>query len=77
MTWAKIDDHLDEHPKIARAGPLGFAWYVAGILYSHRNLTDGFIPEAVARTLLSLTHEDSLGEAWTLSPGQPLGRSSA
>ena len=34
MPWIKVDDHFDEHPKIAKCGPLGIAmWLVwAGVL---------------------------------------------
>jgi hypothetical protein len=53
MAWVKVDDHIDEHPKIQRAGPLGLALYVAGLCYCNRNLTDGFIPRAKALSLLS------------------------
>lgn len=52
MAWVRIDDHIDEHPKLAAAGPLGLALFVAGLAYSNRNLTDGFIPQAVAHRLL-------------------------
>jgi hypothetical protein len=46
MSWVKLDDQLADHPKIAQAGPLGLAVYVAGLCYSARYLTDGFIPYA-------------------------------
>lgn len=48
MSWVKIDDQFADHPKIAQAGPLGLAVYVAGLCYSARYLTDGFIPHASA-----------------------------
>ncbi len=53
MPWVKIDDHFDEHPKMAAVGPLGWALWLAGLAYSNRNLTDGFIPWSVARTLVN------------------------
>lgn len=53
MPWIRIDDHYDEHPKFARAGPLGVVMWLAGLAYCNRNLTDGFIPWAVARSLVS------------------------
>jgi len=52
MTWVKIDDHFDQHPKLALVGPLGMALFVAGLAYCNRNLTDGFIPWSAARSLL-------------------------
>lgn len=50
MTWVKLDDRWDEHPKMLRVGDLGRLMWVCGLTYSARNLSDGFIPfEAVAR----------------------------
>lgn len=53
MPWIKVDDHYDEHQKLADVGPLGQALWLAGLAYCNRNLTDGFIPWSVARNLLS------------------------
>lgn len=53
MTWVRVDDHFDEHPKFARAGPLGIALWLVGLAYCNRNLTDGFIPWAKAQSLLT------------------------
>jgi hypothetical protein len=58
MPWVKIDDHFDEHPKHAQAGPLGWALWLAGLAYCNRNLTDGFIPWTTARTLVAWTFLD-------------------
>jgi hypothetical protein len=44
MVWAKIDDEILDNPKIAKAGPFGFAMHVAGITWCCRNLSDGKIP---------------------------------
>lgn len=52
MAWIRIDDHFDEHPKHAQVGPLGWALWMAGLAYSNRNLTDGFIPWAIAQHLV-------------------------
>ncbi len=52
MTWTKLDDGILDHPKLARVGALGFAWYIAGLVYCNRHLTDGVIPAPVARRLL-------------------------
>lgn len=51
MGWIRVDDHFNEHPKLARVGPCGWGIWVAGLAYCNRNLTDGFIPRAVARSL--------------------------
>jgi hypothetical protein len=53
MVWVRIDDHFDEHPKFAKAGPLGMALWLAGLAYCNRTLTDGFIPWSVARALIA------------------------
>lgn len=58
MTWVKLDDHFDENPKIAQVGPLGLALWVTGLAYCNRNLTDGFIPTAIALRMLSLEYDD-------------------
>lgn len=65
MVWAKLHDGILDDPKIAAAGPLGFALYAAGLVYANRNLTDGFIPFGVARSLLPvlwLDEEDAVVE---------------
>lgn len=53
LAWIRVDDHFDEHPKFAKAGPLGMAMWLAGLAYCNRNLTDGFIPWSTAMALLS------------------------
>ena len=65
MGWVRLDDRITEHPKIAAAGPLGLAVYVAALAYCNRNLTDGFIPRNVASTLLSDEWVDFEGTVWT------------
>lgn len=47
MPWVKLDDHFDEHPKIARLDDHALALFVCGLAYCNRNLTDGFIPSQV------------------------------
>lgn len=66
MPWVKLDDHFDEHPKIAAVGPLGLALWVVSIAYCNRNLTDGFIPRSVADRLVDWTHPDDEGRPWLL-----------
>lgn len=51
--WVKLDDGFDQHPKIAQVGPLGIALWTVGLAYCNRQLSDGFIPWAHARSLLS------------------------
>lgn len=61
MPWIRIDDHFDEHPKLAAAGPLGWAMWLAGLAYCNRNLTDGFIPWSIAGNLVSWDYLDATG----------------
>lgn len=61
MPWVRVDDHFSEHPKLAAAGPLAWALWFAGLAYCNRNLTDGFIPWAVADRLVSWDFLDSEG----------------
>lgn len=57
MPWVRIDDHFDEHPKLAAIGPVGWGVWLAGLAYCNRNLTDGFIPYAVA---------EGIGGSWRI-----------
>lgn len=42
--YVKIDDSIDEHPKLLEVGPLAAWAYISSITYCNRNLTDGFVP---------------------------------
>lgn len=55
MAWLRLDDHFDEDPKLVRVGPLGLVLWLSGLAYCTRNRTGGFIPWAVAETLVSWT----------------------
>lgn len=52
MSWFRVDDKFHEHPKLAAAGPLAWVMWFVGLAYCNRNLTDGFIPFNVARSLV-------------------------
>jgi len=54
MPWAKLDDGLLTHPKAMAAGIEGRALFIASILYSSRELTDGKIAEAAIPALAGL-----------------------
>lgn len=74
MVWVKIDDSILDNPKIIRSGPVGFALHTAAITWCARNLTDGFVPEAKAKQLLSKTWNDPVREdgkelIWELNAG--------
>lgn len=62
MSWVRLDDHFDEHPKLQAVGPLGVALFVTGLAYCNRNLTDGFIPWGAARALLCWEFLDAPAE---------------
>lgn len=71
MAWVKIDDHFDEHPKLAKVGPIGWGVWLAGLAYSNRNRTDGFIPHAIAegiggRWRVRRPGADGIEEVWRL-----------
>lgn len=57
MTWVRIDDRFAQHPKVVAAGPLAMAMQVAALGYCNRELTDGFIPRSIARTLMDCDPE--------------------
>lgn len=57
MPWAKLDDQLPTHPKMAEAGTLAQLLYLNSLAYSSRYLTDGFIPIAVVRQLVTWDFE--------------------
>jgi hypothetical protein len=50
MSWLKLDDHLDEHPKLTRCDgdyDAALSTLVQMGLYCARNLTDGLVPSRV------------------------------
>lgn len=49
MTWVKIDDGMIDHPKIIGISDRALRLYLFGLCYSSRHLTDGFVPEQIAR----------------------------
>lgn len=43
MSWFKFDDNAVDHPKIAALSNLAFRWWVKGLSYASRFLTDGVL----------------------------------
>ncbi len=57
MTWVKIDDNMQHHPKIVAAGAIAELLQYRAIQYCGRYLTDGFVPiEAIPALLTGLEH---------------------
>ena len=52
MAWVKIDDGFARHPKVLAAGATAAHLFVAALCHCNQYLTDGFVAEAVAPTLL-------------------------
>ena len=44
MTWIKLDDNAVDHPKVAGLTDKAFRWWVRGMSYASRFLTDGVLP---------------------------------
>jgi len=47
MGWVRLDDNFADHPKVIALSDTAFRLYIEGLCYSNRQLTDGFIPNAV------------------------------
>ena len=73
MSWVRLDDAMPDKPKVRHVGPLGQALHVAGICYSARHLTDGFLPESAIPTLIDLKPRELkalVSKMLEVSPGQ-------
>jgi hypothetical protein len=55
MPWARLEDIMDEHPKLVGLSDGAFAMEMRAILYSARVLTDGFIAKHLLKRLTSAT----------------------
>lgn len=60
MTWFKVDDSLDYHPKALAAGNAALGLWVRAGSWAARQLTDGFVPEGVATSLGTRKQADQL-----------------
>jgi len=49
--WVRLDDTLDDHKKYRALNPAAGWLHIRGLLFCARQLTDGHIPEHVARDL--------------------------
>ncbi len=44
MTWIKLDDNAVDHPKVETLSDRAFRWWVKGLSYASRFLTNGVLP---------------------------------
>lgn len=51
MTWFKVDDSLDFHPKVIAAGNAAMGLWVRAGAYCARQLTEGFLERSMVQTL--------------------------
>lgn len=51
MPWFKVDDNLALHAKVLAAGNGAMGLWVRAGAWSMQQLTDGFVPNAIASTL--------------------------
>jgi hypothetical protein len=72
MSWVKLSDDFDEHPKVQFAGEEAAMMFVRGLLYCNRQKTLGLIPEGKVPSLTPHPHWKKLVEA-LLTCGQLLG----
>ena len=49
MTWTKLDDSFWSHPKVTGAGNEAAGAYVRMLSYCGKHLTDGRVPDEIAR----------------------------
>lgn len=69
-TYAKIEHSLYDNPKIVGLSCEAFRAYVEGILYSGKNLTDGFLDERIVSRMWGtqvaeeLTANDPVNPSW-------------
>jgi hypothetical protein len=50
MSWVRLDDRVQHHPKILKAGPMAAWLWVCSIGYCSSQLTDGEIPDQALPT---------------------------
>ena len=62
MPWVKLDDAFPEHRKVDSVSDGAFRLHVAGICFSSRMLTDGFIPKDRVGRLTPKVRESHIAE---------------
>ena len=71
MPWFKVDDTLAWHSKSVQAGNAAMGLWVRAGSWSSQQLTEGFIPDAIANSLGTRTEISRLVAArlWVEVPG--------
>lgn len=62
MPWVKLDDALMDNPKVLAAGGDATLLWLASIMWSSRNLTDGHVPEAIVTRLTDRKNASALAK---------------
>lgn len=63
MAWFKADDQLPFHPKVLAAGNAAMGLWIRAGTWSSSQLTDGFIPNAIANAMANECDADALVHA--------------
>ena len=63
MAWFKADDQLPFHPKVLAAGNTAMGLWIRAGTWSSSQLTDGFIPNAIALAMANECDADALVDA--------------
>lgn len=61
MTWIKLDDNAVDHPKVASLTDRAFRWWVKGLSYASRLLTDGLLPPTFWKPVPKQTRSELTG----------------
>jgi hypothetical protein len=51
VTWFRVDDNLAFHPKVMQAGNTAMGLWVRAGSWSSQQLTDGYIPAEIVRSM--------------------------
>ena len=51
MGWVRIEDKFPENVKVSALSPAAKWFHVEALCYASRNLTDGFVPDHIAKRL--------------------------
>ncbi len=66
MTWIKLDDQAVDHPKVANLSDRAFRWWVKGLSYASRFLTNGYLPAVFVRQVPKKSQDElTTPNLWT------------